>query len=184
MSTSTPLIENTPRTRAVGFGAAAALLVSVVLANYATTHYGLVPVGFGFVATAGTYLAGLTFVVRDALQDAAGKRVTVAVIAAGAVLSFAVADPFVALASAVAFLFSELANLAVYTPLRSRGYVRAAVASNVVAAFVDTVLFLAIAGFPIVEAVPGQMIGKLAVTAVAVGLVVAFRAAHRRGAGS
>lgn len=154
----------------------AALLATVLLANYVTTHFGLVPVGFGLVATAGTYLAGAMFVLRDALQDTAGKRTTLAVLVLGAAVSFAVADPFIALASAAAFLFSELANMAIYTPLRKRGYVRAAVTSNVIAAFLDTILFLAIAGFPIMDAIAGQMIGKVAVTAAVVGVVIIIRA--------
>lgn len=159
-----------------------ALLVAVLAANFVTTQYGMVPVGFGLAATAGTYLAGLTFILRDALQDSAGKKATLAVIALGAVLSFLVADPFIALASAVAFAVSEIADLAVYTPLRKRGYIRAAVASNVVGAFLDTVIFLTIAGFPVMAALPGQMVGKLLVTAVAVGVVLAVRAGRNNQA--
>jgi uncharacterized PurR-regulated membrane protein YhhQ (DUF165 family) len=155
---------------------AAGFLGCILAANYVTSRYGMVPVGFGLVATAGTYFAGLSFVLRDSLQDAAGKWWTLAVIAAGAVLSFLIAAPFIALASAVAFGLSEAADLAVYTPLRRRGYVRAAVASNIVGSFVDTVVFLAIAGFPVAASLPGQMVGKLAITAVAVGLVVIARA--------
>jgi len=152
------------------------MLVAVLGANYVTTRFGMVPVGFGLVATAGTYFAGATFVLRDALQNAAGKAATLAVIAACALLSFLIADPFIAIASAVAFGLSELADLAVYTPLRKRGYIRAAVASNVVGAFVDTVVFLSIAGFPVMAALPGQMVGKLIVTAVFVALVVGIAA--------
>jgi len=156
--------------------AAVLLLGCILAANYVTTEYGMVPVGFGLVATAGTYFAGLTFILRDLLQDTAGKWVTVGVILLGAVVSFALSAPFIALASAAAFLLSELADLAVYTPLRKRGYLRAAVASNMVGAFLDTVVFLSIAGFPLWAALPGQMVGKLLVTAVAVGLVLAVRA--------
>lgn len=158
----------------------AAFLVCILAANYVTTRLGMVPVGFGLVATAGTYFAGLTFIFRDSLQDVAGKRWTLAVIGAGALLSFLVADPFIALASAAAFGLAELADLAVYTPLRKRGYVRAALASNVVGAFVDTIVFLAIAGFPIWQAFPGQMVGKLLVTAVVVGGVALVRAYRRQ----
>lgn len=157
-----------------------AFLGCILAANYVTSEYGMVPVGFGLVATAGTYLAGLSFVLRDSLQDALGKRWTLAVIVVGAALSFLVADPFIALASAVAFALSEGADLAVYTPLRKRGYVRAALASNVVGAFVDTVAFLAVAGFPIRQAIAGQMVGKLAITAAVVGLVVIVRAVSRQ----
>lgn len=148
----------------------------ILAANVVTTHLGMIPVGFGLVATAGTYFAGLTFILRDALQDVAGKRWTLAVIALGALLSFLVSDPFIALASAVAFGLSELADLAVYTPLRKRGYIRAAIASNIVGALVDTVAFLTIAGFPVMLALPGQMVGKLLVTLLAVVLVAIVRA--------
>jgi len=173
MNTQTPQPIRLALAIAVGF------LGCILAANIVTTRLGMVPVGFGLVATAGTYFAGLTFVLRDALQDTAGKRWTLTVIGAGAVLSFAVADPFIALASAVAFALAELADLAVYTPLRKRGYVRAAVASNVVGAFVDTVVFLSIAGFPVMAALPGQMVGKLLITVAAVVAVVAFRASRR-----
>jgi uncharacterized PurR-regulated membrane protein YhhQ (DUF165 family) len=156
-----------------------AFLACILAANYVTTQFGMVPVGFGLVATAGTYFAGLTFVLRDSLQDVAGKRWTLAAIALGAALSFLVSDPFIALASAVAFGLSELADLAVYTPLRKRGYLRAAIASNIVGAFVDTIAFLTIAGFPVMVALPGQMVGKLLVTAAAVGVVIAVRMARK-----
>jgi uncharacterized PurR-regulated membrane protein YhhQ (DUF165 family) len=158
----------------------AAFLACILAANYVTTHYGMVPVGFGLIATAGTYFAGLTFVLRDSLQDVAGKRWTLAAIAAGAALSFLVSDPFIALASAVAFGLAELADLLVYTPLRKRGYIRAAVASNIVGSFVDTIVFLTIAGFPLWVAFPGQMVGKLAVTVAAATFVAVYRTTRRK----
>jgi queuosine precursor transporter len=157
----------------------AAFLACILAANYVTTHLGMVPVGFGLIATAGTYFAGLTFVLRDSLQDLAGKRWTLSAIGAGAALSFLVSDPFIALASAVAFGLAELADLAVYTPLRKRGYVRAAIASNIVGALVDTIVFLWIAGFPIMAALPGQMVGKLLITAVAVTAVIIIRTTRK-----
>lgn len=190
-------------------GTAAALAVAfiacILLANYVTTEYEMVPVGFGLTATAGTYLAGLTFVLRDSIQDAArslipprrevhydkGKAFGLTVdprsdwyaaapvlvlIALGAGLSFIVSDPFIAMASAVAFGCAELCDLLIYTPMRRKGYLRAALASNLVGAFVDTVLFLWIAGFPIADAIAGQMVGKLAVTGVAALLVLVYRA--------
>lgn len=162
--------------RAAAALAAVAFLATILAANYATTRYGMVPVGFGLAATAGTYLAGLSFVLRDTLHDLAGRWATLAVIAAGAALSFIVADPFIALASAVAFGLSESADLAVYAPLRRRGYVRAAIASNVVGSVVDSVAFLAIAGFPILASMPGQLVGKLTITGAAVALVAGARA--------
>lgn len=169
-------MNNQKETTMTRIAITAAFLACILAANYVTTRFGMVPVGFGLVATAGTYFAGLTFVLRDSLQDAAGKRWTLAAIAAGAALSFLVSDPFIAVASAVAFGLAEVADLAVYTPLRKRGYVRAAVASNIVGSLIDTVVFLWIAGFPILAALPGQMVGKLLITAAAVALVVIIRA--------
>lgn len=169
----------TSRNVLVASSAAVALLACIVAANFVTSRYGVVPVGFGLMATAGTYFAGLTFVLRDALQDAAGKRWTLGLIAAGAAFSFILAAPFIALASAVAFLSSEVADLFVYTPLRKRGYIRAAVASNIAGSFVDTIIFLTIAGFAFQEALAGQMVGKLVVTVIVVVLVAAFRAWRR-----
>lgn len=160
--------------------AALAGFVAVILAaNYVTTEHGLIPVGFGLTATAGTYFAGLAFVLRDAIHDTGGRIAVALAVAAGALLSYAVSDPFIATASVVAFTCSELADWAVYEPLRSRGYVRAAVASNIVGAIVDTLLFLWIAGFGIAGSiVAGQVVGKLTVTALVVAAVVAVRAAR------
>lgn len=149
-------------------------LSTILAANYATTHWGMIPVGFGLIATAGTLFAGLAFVLRDELQRNAGKAFTLAAIGAGAVLSFLIADPFIALASAVAFAVSEALDMAVWTKLQDRGYVRAAVASNTVGAFVDTVLFLWVAGFPVWSGTPGQMVAKVAVTLATVAIRVAI----------
>lgn len=161
--------------------AVAGFLACIVLANFATSRFGLVPVGFGLIATAGTYFAGLTFVLRDSVHDGFGARWTLVLIAAGAGLSYLVADPRIAIASGVAFACSEAADLTIYSPLRRHGYVRAAVASNVAGAVVDTLLFLWIAGFPVIrEAVAGQLVGKLTVTAVVVLLVGGARAIFRQ----
>lgn len=159
---------------------AAGFLGCILAANYVTTEYGMAPVGFGLVATAGTYFAGATFVLRDAVQDTAGRWTAIGLIVVGAGLSYLVADPFIALASGVAFLSAEFADLAVYTPLREKGYLRAAGTSNVVGATVDTLLFLWVAGFPIADAFAGQMVGKLAVTLLVVAGVICGRALLRQ----
>lgn len=156
-----------------------AYLASIVAANWLTAHYGLVPVGFGLAATAGTYAAGLAFVARDAVQDTAGRVAVLAAIVAGALLSWLVSTPQLAIASGAAFGLSEVADMAIYTPLRHHGYLRAALASNLVGAAVDTVAFLWLAGFGLTAAVfAGQMVGKAWVTAATVGLVLAVRSRH------
>lgn len=162
------------RAGTLGFLTSLLFIATIVAANAVTSSYGVVPLGFGLTATAGTYFVGLAFVLRDTVQDLLGRWVF-AVIVAGAVLSFALSSPAIALASALAFLVSELADLAVYTPLRSRGYLRAAVASNIVGAVVDTVLFLTVAGFPLGRVLFGQVVGKLALTLLVLPMVLALR---------
>lgn len=165
----------------LGTLAAVAFLACILLANYVTTEYGLIPVGFGLMATAGTYLAGATFVLRDTVQDGLGKLAVFGLIILGGGLSYFISDAFIATASACAFLVSETCDLLIYSPLRRRGYVRAALASNIVGAVVDTFLFLWIAGFPIADAWQGQVLGKLTITAAALALVLVYRA-HRKAA--
>jgi uncharacterized PurR-regulated membrane protein YhhQ (DUF165 family) len=141
-----------------------AFYVSTVLAaNWLTSNFGLVAAGFALLVPAGTYAAGLALGLRDAVHDAGGVRWVLAGIAAGTVLSFAVADGRIALASGVAFLLAELLDLAVYAPLRTRGWRRAVVASNTVGAVVDTLVFLTLAGFPVTATSVG---GALLVKAV------------------
>ena len=151
---------------------ALALLGSVVLANLLTTYYSLVPAGFGLLVTAGTYAAGLSLGLRDALQQNGGMRWVLGSIAGGIVLSFAFGNGRIALASAVAFGLGELVDLAIYTPLRRRDWRAAVAASNAVGALADTLLFLTIAGFPLTEqAVGGQLLVK-AVFCTALALLV------------
>lgn len=140
---------------------AAAFVGSVVLANVLTTHFGLIPAGFGLLVPAGTYAAGLCLGLRDELHEAAGIRWVLGAIAVGAALSVLLADARIALASGAAFLLAELVDLAVYTPLRRAGRRRAVVVSNAAGAVVDTVAFLTLAGFPLTaQSVGGQLLVK------------------------
>lgn len=159
--------------------AVAMFLGLIVAANWLTTTYGLVPVGLGLVATAGTWAAGLVLLARDVLQDLTGRATILALIAVGAALSLLLAGPQIAVASAVAFAVSELVDMAIYTPLRRKGWGRAATASGIAGSFVDTLLFLAIAGFPVWTAMPGQMFAKTTATLLAVTPVVVARALLR-----
>ncbi|PDW00054.1 hypothetical protein CJ255_21180 [Candidatus Viridilinea mediisalina] len=93
-------------------------MLTIVAANLAITYLGIVPVGFGLMAPAGVYFAGLAFSLRDALHETLGRRWVVGAILLGALLS-AVLSPQLALASGLAFLVSELADYAVYAPLRA-----------------------------------------------------------------
>ena len=84
---------------------------------------------------------------------------SLAAIAAGVVISFVVAPPALALASAAAFAISELSDLAVYTPLVRRGFALAVVLSCVAGAAIDSAAFLWLA-FGSLQHVAGQVVGK------------------------
>lgn len=43
-------------------------------ANWAIATFGFVPVGFGLMAPAGVYFAGLTFTFRDLAHESVGRR--------------------------------------------------------------------------------------------------------------
>lgn len=169
--------------RALGLAAAAAYVAVVVLANILSTRYGMVSVGFGLVASAGTYAAGLALGLRDAVQDGLGKWGVLGVIAVGSALSFVLASPIIATASLCAFLAAELCDFAVYTPLRKRGWAKAVVASNAVGAVVDTWVFLTLAPFgPVTfHAMEGQLVGKILwATLVPVAILSLGRRAQQR----
>jgi hypothetical protein len=151
-----------------------------LFANWLTARYGFVPAGFGLQVTAGTYAAGLALGFRDKVQDTMGRWGVLTAIGVGAFLSWWVA-PNLAVASGVAFALSELADTAVYTPLRNRGWTRAVIASNLVGAVVDTVVFLWIAfGWAAVTGgLTGQVVGKLWATLAFVGVMNAVSVWHR-----
>lgn len=140
---------------------AACYVATIVLANWLSTRYGLVPAGFGLVVSAGTYSAALALGLRDWLQDAAGVRWVFAAIAVGALVSWGVGSGRIALASGIAFALSETADLLVYTPLREARRRFAIAASNAVGAVVDTLLFLSISGFGVTaQSFGGQLLVK------------------------
>jgi len=145
---------------------AALFLAAIVLANWVTNRYGFVTVAPGLDATAGTFAAGATLTIRDALQDRAGRWPVLVLVVIGAAVS-ALVSPTLGLASGVAFLAAEAADFAVYTPLRARSWDLAVWASAAVGAVADTALFLWLAfGTLTAEGVTGQVVGKLEATLV------------------
>lgn len=148
-------------------------IASIVAANWAIQTFGLVPVGFGLMAPAGVYFAGLAFTLRDLTQDSLGRWWTLMAILAGAGLSWLISPAF-AVASGAAFLASELADFAAYTPLRKRRWLWAVALSNTVGLVVDSMLFLWLA-FGSLEFLPGQLLGKAYMTLAAVAALAVWR---------
>lgn len=162
------------RTRYITAIALAVYVGAIVLANYFIVHglpfgwstptpYGTytVPVGFGLVAPAGTYVAAVTFPARDVVQRSGGRLLGVLAILIAAVVSWWVSSPAIAVASGGTFLISESFDFAIYTPLQKRFFVWAVVASGVVAAVVDSLIFLKWAGIPYEGNLAGLIVGKL-----------------------
>lgn len=160
----------------------AVYVAAIVAANVLTARFGLVPVGFGLIATAGTYAAGVALLSRDFVQRYAGVRWSLAAVGVGIVISWFLASPALALASAAGFAVSELVDTGLFTLVRRRGFVRAALLSCVVSAPLDTVVFLSIAGFPLTwQTVAGQVVGKvLWATIVPLAIYVMVRRALLR----
>jgi hypothetical protein len=119
------------------------------------------------------YFVGLAFTLRDLVQERLGREATLAAIVLGAAVS-ALVSPQLAAASGIAFFASETADLLVYTPLRKRNWLGAVLASNVVGLVVDSALFLTLA-FGSLDFLPGQVVGKLWVTALFVVPAWAWR---------
>lgn len=132
----------------------------------------LIPVGFGLVAPSGVLMIGLALVLRDWLQEVAARLWVVVAILTGAVLSLFFSPPAIAIASAAAFTVAELADFAVYTPLRRRGLALAVMVSGVVGAAVDSALFVWLA-FGSLDLSAGTTIAKIYASAAAAAFLVA-----------
>lgn len=164
----------TAATRAYALITGLAFIGTVFAANWAIAEFGAVPVGFGLMAPAGVYFAGVAFTLRDALHEFGGRWAVLAAIAAGAAASALVAPPALVVASAVAFGVSELADMAVYAPLRRRRWYAAVAASNVVGLVCDSLLFLWLA-FGSLDFLAGQVVGKAWATVIALLLLALLR---------
>ena len=119
----------------------------------------LIPVAPGLTAPSGVLMIGLALVLRDLVQRRLGKLWAVGAIIVGAGLSGLVAPPALVTASVAAFLFSELADFAVYTPLQERRLVLAVFASGIVGLTIDSLIFLQLA-FGSLDFIWGQIVGK------------------------
>ncbi|HEY6381536.1 MAG TPA: VUT family protein [Pseudolabrys sp.] len=139
----------------------------------------LVPVAPGIMAPSGVLMVGAALVLRDLVQRRLGVEFGIGAILAGAAISAGLAPPSLVIASAAAFLLSEFADFAVYTPLARRRLVAAVIASSVVGLVVDSIVFLWLA-FGSLEFLIGQIIGKLWMVLLAVPFVSYLRRRDER----
>jgi uncharacterized PurR-regulated membrane protein YhhQ (DUF165 family) len=168
----------------LGLSAFAAFIATIPAANWLIGNVGtvcipngpcLIPVGFGLEAPSGVLMIGLALVLRDIVHRQLGAQAALAGIFVGVGISAYVAAPALVLASTMAFVLSELADLWVYAPLYRKRLVAAVLLSGAAGAVVDSAVFLIIA-FGSLDYLPGQVLGKLWATLAAALML----SAHRR----
>jgi uncharacterized PurR-regulated membrane protein YhhQ (DUF165 family) len=171
------------RQRCEGFAFLAAFALCIPAANWLIGNAGtvcvpdgpcLVPVAPGLMAPSGVLMIGLALVLRDLVQRRLGVLWAVAAILAGTALSGLLAPAALVLASAAAFLLSELADLAVYTPLQRRRFLAAVLASSLVGLVVDSAVFLYLA-FGSLDYLAGQVVGKAWMVLLAMPFIARLR---------
>ncbi len=163
--------------------------LTIPAANWLIGHVGtacvapqgpcLVPVAPGVTAPSGVMMVGIALVLRDLVQRRLGATMSALAILVGAGISALVAPPALILASAVAFLLSEFADLAVYTPLARRRLVAAVIASSCAGLVIDSVVFLWLA-FGSLDFLLGQIIGKAWMVMLSIPFVAWLRQRDER----
>jgi uncharacterized PurR-regulated membrane protein YhhQ (DUF165 family) len=171
------------RQRLEGFLFLVAFGLCIPAANWLIGHAGtvcvpqgpcLIPVAPGLMAPSGVLMIGLALVLRDLVQRRLGVLWAVGAILVGAALSALLAPPSLVVASAVAFLLSELADLAVYTPLQRHRFMAAVFASSLVGLVIDSAVFLYLA-FGSLQYLPGQVVGKAWMVLIALPTIAWLR---------
>jgi queuosine precursor transporter len=162
--------------------------LTIPAANWLIVHVGtaclpqgpcVLPVAPGLMAPSGVTMVGVALVLRDLVQRRLGAVVSALAILFGSVLSALVAPAALVAASAAAFLLSEFADLAVYTPLARRRLVIAVVASSCAGLVVDSIVFLWLA-FGSLDFLAGQIVGKAWMVLLSIPLVAWLRRRDER----
>ena len=120
-----------------------AYIFSIVLINIGFIYVPLIPF-FDTMYPPMTLLVGLVFILRDYAQREVGHKVIIAMLV-GALLSYFMADPFIAVASLVAFMVSETVDWGGYSitdkPIHQR-----ILLSSFISTPIDSALFLYMLG--------------------------------------
>ena len=119
-------------------------ILSIVLVNIGFVYVAPIPL-LGEMFPPMSFVVGAVFILRDYAQREIGHKVLGAMLV-GAGLSYLMADPFVAIASLVAFVISETADWGVYSltkkPLGQRILISSAIATPI-----DSAVFLYMIGY-------------------------------------
>ena len=143
----------------------------IVAVNYGFSVVPLVPF-LGEMFPPMSLAVGLIFVLRDYAQREIGHRVILAMLIAG-VLSYFMADPFIAVASVAAFLVSEFADWAVYSFTKKPFHQRILLSSGL-GTPIDSVVFLTLIGHFSVTGAALMTVSKM------IGALVVWQIVRRR----
>ncbi|WP_375696791.1 VUT family protein [Bartonella sp. AC70YNML] len=146
MSSSGLLLEQ-QRKRYVVFSIFAmclAVTASNILVQYPVYWFDL-----NELLTYGAFTYPFAFLINDLTNrfygPSAARRVVYAGFFAGVFVSWVLATPRLAIASSLAFLFGQLLDIIVFTPLRRKTWWKAPLAAALVGSALDTVLFFSLA---------------------------------------
>jgi queuosine precursor transporter len=150
-------------------------LLSIVAANIITAKFAPLEIGV-FIIPYGSFLIGLTFVLRDLTQVRIGRKKTYLVITAALIISgvssYLLGDGlYIVLASLVAFLISETTDTEIYTRLNMKFEYRV-LYSGLVGGLLDSIVFVVIGlsplgvGFLTWEQVTLAIVGQVIIKAV------------------
>lgn len=156
---------------------------SIILANIISTVFSPVAIG-PFLISLGTFLIGLTFILRDLVQNRLGKAKTYLIIGVALVLSAIssriLGDTFsIVLASAAAFAVSETTDTEIYSRLKVPMALRV-FWSGFAGGILDSSVFVILglspigAGFIPWSAVPMAIIGQIIFKTLLQGLGAAL----------
>lgn len=120
-----------------------AVLITIYIAAMVTANTLVWWLGPWFSPINSFMLIGLDLTLRDVMQERLSKWQLAGVIIVGGFITWGVnpAAKHIAIASAIAFLVSALADWAAYTALRSKTWIVRSNGSNVVGAAVDSMIF-------------------------------------------
>ena len=146
--------------------------------NIGFVYVPLVPI-FGVMFPPMAFGVGLIFIVRDYAQRDHGHRVLVAMLAA-LVISYYMASPIVAIASACAFAVSESIDWLIYTVLK-KPFAMRVFASSLISTPIDSAVFLYMIGHFSIVGVVLMTFAKM-LPAIVVGVRIVERAERKEAA--
>ncbi|WP_040298596.1 VUT family protein [Bartonella sp. DB5-6] len=120
-----------------------------VTASNVLVQYPVYWFGLNELLTYGAFTYPIAFLINDLTNrfygPSAARRVVYAGFFAGVFVSWILATPRLAIASSLAFLFGQLLDIIVFTPLRRKTWWKAPLSAALVGSALDTVVFFALA---------------------------------------